>query len=313
MSCLPCPCKDFKEITSADIELVQAYLRRADYRDSDYNIVCLLLWKHSYQIWQYHTADWMLIMGYHDGVYYVMMPLCDEAHFEEAMRQGEAMFHQAGLSYTLTSFTAAYRNMALAMYPDYYVITDRDVADYVYLTDSLRTFSGKKLQKKRNRLNKFYQTYAGRWQYEPIDDHNIEECANFLKGWEQHKEEREETEQESVELNYEFEGLQCIFTLRQRLGWVGGAIRIDGRIRAFLIASRLASDMAQINIEKADVRFDGLYQAVLKEFLKDNFLDCLYLNREDDMGTENLRQSKLAYNPVQITEKYRLTEGKKEI
>ncbi len=308
-----CPCRQFNEITYDDVDLVREYLERANYHHSDYNIVSLLLWKHSINIWQYHTADWMLIMAYHTGVYSIMMPLCRPEFFDQAVKAGHQFFDQAGLKFTMTSVTDEGHDRIMAMYPQDYVVSLRDQADYVYLTESLRTFAGKKLQKKRNRLNKFYQTYAQQWQYEPIDESNIDECISFLLGWEQHKEVKEETPEESQELNFEFEGLQGVFRRQAQLHWVGGAIRIDGKIRAFLISSRLATDMAQINIEKADIRFDGLYQAVLKEFLKTNFTDCEFLNREDDMGTENLRQSKLAYNPVKMIEKYLITEGAMEI
>lgn len=307
---IDCPCTQFTEITIDDIDLVHDYLRRADYRNSDYNMLGLLLWKYDYHIWQYHTDNWMLIMGQHHDLYYVMMPLCTPEYFSEALAFGHDAFESAGIPFTMTTFTQEGKDLAIKQFPQYQVEQDRDVADYVYLTESLRTFAGKKLQRKRNRLNKFYQTYAGRWQYEELDAHNLKECNDFLQGWEAHKEKREDTAMESLELNYEYEGMEKIIPMKKSLGWVGGVIRIDGAIRAFLIATRLASDMAQINIEKADIRFDGLYQAVLKEFLKDNFLDCEYVNREDDMGSEKLRQSKLAYNPIKMIEKYRISEVK---
>ncbi|MPM46329.1 hypothetical protein SDC9_93027 [bioreactor metagenome] len=62
--------------------------------------------------------------------------------------------------------------------------------------------------------------------------------------------------------------------------------------------------MGQINVEKADEKIRGLYQAILKEFLLRNFMDLPYLNREDDMGKDNLRQAKMAYNPVFMIEKF---------
>ena len=44
----------------------------------------------------------------------------------------------------------------------------------------------------------------------------------------------------------------------------------------------------------------------MREFLIHEFSEYEYVNREDDMGIENLRQAKKAYNPSFMIEKYRL-------
>ena len=64
--------------------------------------------------------------------------------------------------------------------------------------------------------------------------------------------------------------------------------------------------MCQENIEKADDKIRGLYQAVMKEWLIHEFDQAEYVNREDDMGHENIRHAKLAYHPEILIEKYRL-------
>lgn len=64
--------------------------------------------------------------------------------------------------------------------------------------------------------------------------------------------------------------------------------------------------MCQMNVEKANENIRGLYQAICKEFLNHEFLDSEYVNREEDMGIENIRKAKEAYHPEFLIMKYRL-------
>lgn len=170
--------------------------------------------------------------------------------------------------------------------------------DYVYLCEKLKTFAGKKLQKKRNHLNAFYKEYAGRWEYEAFNADNVKECEAFLRQW--HAEDPDEF------LQAERRGVFRILELFGQIPYRGGLIRIDGEVKAFAIGSWLSARMCQENIEKADDEIRGLYQAIMKEWLAHEFDEAEYVNREDDMGHENIRQAKLAYHPEFLIEKYRL-------
>ena len=61
-----------------------------------------------------------------------------------------------------------------------------------------------------------------------------------------------------------------------------------------------------MNVEKADVSIRGCYQAIMVEHIKHCLLEYEFVNREDDMGLESLRQAKMAYNPCFMISKYRL-------
>ncbi|MEG1638979.1 MAG: phosphatidylglycerol lysyltransferase domain-containing protein, partial [Erysipelotrichaceae bacterium] len=172
--------------------------------------------------------------------------------------------------------------------------------DYVYECEKLRTFSGKKLQKKRNHLNAFYTLYENHYLYESLNANNALECIAFLDEWKK--------DNEDEFLNQERIGVKRLLRNWDLLPQKGGIIRIDGEIKAFTIGSLLSSNMCQINVEKGDDEIRGIYQAMVKEFLTREFLDCTYVNREDDMGKENIRSAKEAYHPIFMIEKYRLCE-----
>ena len=53
-----------------------------------------------------------------------------------------------------------------------FVHDNEDGDDYIYLAEKLRTLSGKKLQSKRNLVNRFKAAYEGRWTYEDMTEDN---------------------------------------------------------------------------------------------------------------------------------------------
>ena len=84
-------------------------------------------------------------------------------------------------------------------------------------------------------------------------------------------------------------------------------IRIDGRVCAFGISSRLTDTMGVLNFEKAHASIKGLYQFLDNECAKHLFAGCEYINKESDMKLLNLAQSKNTYNPMNMVKPYRLT------
>ena len=58
----------------------------------------------------------------------------------------------------------------------------RDYADYVYEAEKLAKLSGKKYHGKKNHTNKFKKLYPN-WQYERLNDSNVEECFQMALKW----------------------------------------------------------------------------------------------------------------------------------
>ena len=56
---------------------------------------------------------------------------------------------------------------------------------------------------------------------------------------------------------------------------------------------------------------NGAYPTVNREFvrmMRKRFPALAWVNREDDMGLENLRRAKLSYHPATLIKKYALTQ-----
>ncbi len=293
-----CPCHNYHELKDEDIPLLKKYLDLAQYEESNHNLVNLIMWRDYFPLWINPQEHYLSLIGKHLNKWFMYMPLCEPGYFEEAVVKTEECFRSTNTPFMMSCYTEQNALRALKAIPELEMIEDRDGFDYVYETEKMRTFAGKKLQKKRNHLNAFYKENEGHWVYEDITPDNIPEVKEFLVNW--------RLDDPDEFLKEEKKGINEVFRLWEVLPCKGGLIRIDGKIVAFEIGSRTSVRMGQSNIEKADPNVRGAYQAILKEFIERHFKDLEYLNREDDMGLESLRHAKEALAPCFMIKKYRL-------
>ncbi|MEG0368049.1 MAG: GNAT family N-acetyltransferase, partial [Coprobacillus sp.] len=111
----------------------------------------------------------------------------------------------------------------------------------------------------------------------------------------------------SESMTSEIRGIMYLLSSKHILEFEVGGIFINGQMEAFIIASRLKHSTIQIHVEKANKEIRGLYPAILKEMLEHHYPDEQYVNREEDMGLENLRKSKLSLHPIKMIQKYRIS------
>ena len=75
-------------------------------------------------------------------------------------------------------------------------------------------------------------------------------------------------------------------------------------MKAFTFGERAGKNTAVIHVEKADPDIRGLYTAINKEYIAHEWPDVTYINREEDMGKEGLREAKESYKPAFMVKKY---------
>ena len=83
----------------------------------------------------------------------------------------------------------------------------------------------------------------------------------------------------------------------------GAVLYVDEKPVAMTLGSEISPNVYDINFEKALREYDGVYSVINNEFAK-TLTKYKYINREEDMGLEGLRKSKLSYNPVIILDRY---------
>ena len=169
--------------------------------------------------------------------------------------------------------------------------------DYLYLSSELATLSGNRFHKKKNLLNQFQKQYT--YEYQFITPGCVDEVMNMQEDWCRWRDcEASET------LLAENDAVARVLAHWHHIpGLCGGIIRIDGEPVAYTMAEPLDSETLIIHFEKAASNLKGAYQAINWLFCNDMGVRFKYINREQDLDDEGLRQAKLSYNPVDFTRK----------
>ena len=144
--------------------------------------------------------------------------------------------------------------------------------------------------------------YQDRFVYKAIEKSEFEECLRLSDKWAFSREKDRNLIGENLAIKKVLKNADKFGCLK-----IGG-IYIDNDLEAFTFGDLINSQMAVIHIEKANPDIRGIYSAVNKLFLENEFPDVEFVNREDDLGIEGLRKAKLSYKPLRLVEKYTLTE-----
>lgn len=178
---------------------------------------------------------------------------------------------------------------------------NRDSFDYVYDINDLADLKGRKFQRKRNHLNRFFQQHPDH-RLEPITEQNVHTAAMLADAWYAMR------QQENPHADYHMEraALSKALRLHRELGLEGLLLRDGDQVLAMTMGSRLNADTFDVHFEKALDIADGAYAAInngFARYLREKYPEVQFLNREDDLGLEGLRKAKLSYCPHHMVEK----------
>lgn len=289
---------DFKEITLADKSWMTELFRKGNLNSEEYNFTFCFIWREAFGYKAARFGDYVVVSSEKEGTASYLFPAGSgdvapviEALRERAKRRGERLeFH---------CVLALHKALLETMYPNEFTFKElTDYYDYVYDAESLISLSGKKLHSKRNHINRFKENNPN-WRFESITPENIGEVIVMSKKWCEingcYDDKSLRSEACSVE-----NALGNFFSLDVS----GGLIRADSEVIAFTVGERLNSDTFLVHIEKAFGDIQGAYTIINQEFAAANCEGYLYINREDDSGSEGLRKAKLSYRPAFMVEKF---------
>jgi len=289
---------NFTAVKPADKQLYEPYLRYCAERGCEYSFANMYLWGR--QKATFHEGNLAFFSQFYRKSVY-KFPLGE--NLKPTLDAIIADSRERGIPCRITCLTAKDKELLEALYPEqFYFQPDRDSYDYVYSVDALADLKGKKLQRKRNHCNRFWDAYPEA-TVEPITVDNTPQVEKMLEDWYAAKLAADPT----ASFYLEQAAIRRALQSREELGMEGLVLRHEGKIIAMTMGSALSDDTFDIHFEKAADGYDGAYAAINREFaryLREKHPQVQWLNREDDIGLEGLRKAKLSYCPDRLIEKW---------
>jgi len=281
---------EFKMIGLEDKDCLAAFIARYPSEACEINLGNILIWR------QFDHSKFTIVNG---NLCILCEPPSEPAYFLQPLGENKipetiavCLNFAPRLSRIPESFAARYCS-------EFKCEPDPNNFDYVYLAKDLIHLRGKRYDGKRNRIRKFERSQS--FRYLKLTEDHVDGCRRLFEKWLE-KKASSDGAFPSVWRHVIEEALAHL----TEIGLRGGVIEIEGRIAAFSIGEKLTGDTAVIHIEIVDSFYEGLPQLMNREFIKNEWAECQFINREQDLGNPGLRRAKMSYHPHHLVKKYNL-------
>ncbi len=167
-------------------------------------------------------------------------------------------------------------------------------SDYIFGVEKIATYPGRHLDGKRGLVKQFLG--ANTVRSDPLTSANAKDAFQVLEKWKEH------IIDEQVDYTPCYEAIERLEELRMQ----GQIYFIDNQPVGFIIGEPLNDQMFVIHFSKADVQYKGIYQYMYQAFARTVASQYPFLNWEQDLAKEGLRQSKRSYCPDGFIKKMRV-------
>ncbi len=308
------PLIPFHAPTLDDIPFLQSFLQQLapEMLGNDLNYANIFLLQQQYST-QVALMDGVLYRHYDANARFCgyAFPLCRATScLADALRRIEADAIERGRGLNFCLLTDAQRWMLDELRPHAYVYAShRDDSDYIYSRASLASLATPSLRKKRNRLSRYLRLLeekSSTWNIELIHRGHFFEILRIAQAWQDGQVGQGGTPEVPTLLgggnSGEFASLRKAMQFWRELGLFGILLRVDGEACGFSVASKSTSCLVDVHYEKCHPSFRDAYPLLVKSLA--SMLDVEYINREEDLGVEGLRKSKMSYQPEVLLDKY---------
>lgn len=291
----------FRDITLADLPQINRLLQLSDSRTCDYTIGGIFMWikYFSYQYCIYR--DTLFIKGKSESD--LSRTAFSLPVGKLPIREAIALLKDYCTENSIPLRFSAIPEDRLGDFHDIGLIDTEqltDWADYLYEAQSLASFAGKKLSKKRNHVNRFTADNPG-YFLAPVTTRASHLLKQLCDQW------TEPEELDSPTAVEEHNGVLEVLDNLICYPFEGAVLYADADTPVAFTLGEVIGDTLYVHIEKMRHDIPGSGETVCKLFAEqmlNKYPSIKYINREEDTGDPGLRKAKLSYHPVMLLRKY---------
>ena len=286
---------NFKKIVISDKKLIDNCLKNSQSRSCDYCFSNIFAWQERFKTVFTVINDTLFVRFEDKNTTFYMFPV-GKMPLKKALELLENDACESSVELKIKAVSHQMWQQIQKEIPDKFsYLPERENFEYLYLTEKLINLSGKKLQSKRNHINRF-KVENPDWEFSLIQTReDCYHCWNMLKEWE-----GENMATSDPSLIYDFKASELMLKHFDELALQGGMIKINGQTVAFAVGEPLDKETFVVHIEKAPRDMNGGYTIINQQFAEHIAVNYLYINREEDMGLESLRKAKMSYQPAEL-------------
>jgi len=268
-----------------------------NYRGSELVFANLYAWKNMDNIKISVNDDYIVLKATYQGNECFFPPIVKTSEkMVSCLRQ---MFHycdQKSSPFIMSGCDESLLSMIFPLLPKNAILSKQpDLFEYLHNPEDLMTFRGKKLHAKRNFLNRFLKNYSFEFREYRLDD--LRDILCLFEEW----------NVDNATISAEKDAIKTILQHLKETDSFCDVIELDGKAKAFSIGTITSNNTGIVLFEKADTHYQGIYAALTHLVATKRYHSCDFINRQEDMGIEELKKSKLSYKPVSFASKMMIT------
>ncbi len=288
----------FEKVTAENAQRLRPYYDRCVYRLCEYSVGVKLMWAEHLHPSFCEAAGCLIVRNNIEGDWCFDFPVPGpEGDVDKALELIERDCTEKGIRPVLSVVPEQEAGRLALRYPYVKIYNERVWMDYLYQTEDLARFAGRRYSGQRNHINKFKKLYP-QAQFVPLTQKDDVLIEGFWRDYEA------EFEKDSAMAKKELSLAKEMFRLLGTGWFVAGGLLCDGRLLALSLGERCGNTL-QVHIEKALYSCEGAYPAMVQTFAAHYGENVQWANREDDARDKGLRTSKLQYLPAELGSKLR--------
>lgn len=289
---------DFRKPISEDFDWIReiGYDNKLMQNDAGAVNIALLTEKYNTHVYNYkNTMLRFFPEGYLSGTYAAPVGPADYRELIPLLEEDAA---GRGLEFRLELLTEADCKRLEAAFPGEFEIKQvLAYTEYIHLQENVSRMEGKAYSKKRNHIAQFFKKYPDA-RIVPITKENLKDAYQVARGW---------LDGQAIErknyLEYEYRAILMAGDNWDNWCLKGIMVYVDDEPVGMTIASMLSEGVYDVHFEKALAKYPHVWSVLVRELAK-YLTDAVWINREEDLGDEGLRKSKLSYRPDLLLSKY---------